>query len=162
MTTAIVKLLELNNVLLNINAESVVDVITKLGNELFKTGYVKESFVDAAITREQKMPTGLPLAGDNNAAIPHTDVEHVIKPGLAMATLQNTVNFQNMAEPEKSVPVRLVFLLALDQPKAQIEMLQEIAAVLQSPEIVSNLLKAKDYNEVIDSLAGGDCGSHSY
>jgi len=157
MSNAIAQLLEPKSVFLNICAENTVDIITKLGNELYKSGYVKESFVDAAIAREQKMPTGLPLAGDNNAAIPHTDIEHVIKPGLAMATLQNTVNFQNMAEPEKSVPVRLVFLLALDQPKAQIEMLQEIATVLQSPEIVSNLLKAKDYNEVIDALAGGNC-----
>lgn len=156
MSNAISQLLEPKCVLLNIFAENAVDIITKLGNELFKTGYVKKSFVEAAITREQKMPTGLPLAGGINAAIPHTDIEHVIKPGLAMATLQNTVNFQNMAEPEKIVPVRLVFLLSLDQPKSQIEMLQEIATVLQSPVIVSNLLKAKDFHEVINALAGGD------
>jgi len=157
MSSAITQLLEPKSVLLNIRAENAVDIITKLGNELFKTGYVKETFVDAAIAREQEMPTGLPLAGGDNAAIPHTDIEHVIKPGLAMATLQNTVNFQNMALPEESVPVRLVFLLALEQPKAQIEMLQEIAAVLQNPKIVSNLLKAKDFNEVIATLAGGEC-----
>jgi PTS system galactitol-specific IIA component len=157
MTTAIVKLLDSKSVLLNINAESAVEIITELGNELFKNGYVKDTFVDAVITREKTMPTGLPLLGDINAAIPHTDIEHVIKPGLAMATLQNAVNFQNMAEPEKSVPVRLVFLLALEQPKAQIEMLQEIATVLQNPEIVSNLLKAKDFNEAIDALTDADC-----
>lgn len=157
MTTAIVKLLEFNNVLLNINAVSAVDVITKLGNKLFKNGYVKETFVDAAITREKELPTGLPLLGGINAAIPHTEIEHVIKPGLAMATLKNTVNFRNMAEPEKCVPVRLVFMLALDQPKAQIEMLQEIASVLQNPDLVSYLIKANDFKEVVGALAGGEC-----
>ena len=29
------------------------------------------------------MPTGLPLEGKYNAAIPHTDIQHVIKPALA-------------------------------------------------------------------------------
>ncbi len=155
MTTAIVKLLEPNNVLLNINAKSAVDVITKLGNELFKTGYVRETFVGAAITREKKMPTGLPLLGGINAAIPHTDIEHVLKPGLAIATLKNDVIFQNMAIPEEKVAVRLVFLLALEQPKAQIEMLQEIAKVLQNPDLINKMITAKNYNEVIKALEGG-------
>ena len=155
MTTAIVKLLESNNVLLNINAESAVDVITKLGNELFKTGYVKETFVGAANAREKKMPTGLPLLGGINAAIPHTDIEHVLKPGLAIATLKNDVIFQNMAIPEEKVAVRLVFLLALEQPKAQIEMLQEIAKVLQNPDVINKMINAKNYNEVIKALEEG-------
>ena len=155
MTAAIVKLLEPNNVLLNINAESAVEVITKLGNELFKTGYVKETFVGAAITREKKMPTGLPLLGGINAAIPHTDIEHVLKPGLAIATLKNDVIFQNMAIPEEKVAVRLVFLLALEQPKTQIEMLQEIAKVLQNPDVINKIINAKNYNEVIKALEEG-------
>jgi len=155
MSNAIIQLLEPTSVLLNTWAENAVDIITKLGNELYKNGYVKESFIDATIAREQKMPTGLPLLGGINAAIPHTDIEHVLKPGLAMATLNNTVDFHNMALPEESVAVRLVFLLALEQPKAQIEMLQEIAAVLQSPETVSNLMKANSFNEVINAFVGG-------
>ncbi len=97
-----------------------------LGSRLFGAGYVKDSFVAATINRESRLPTGLPFLGFN-AAIPHTDSEHVIKPGLALATLKNTVTFQNMAFPNGTVDVSLVFLLALEQPKAQIEMLQEIA-----------------------------------
>lgn len=124
------------------------DVITHLGNLLREAGYVHESFVDAALDRESRLPTGLPLSGDVNAAIPHTDVEHVIKPGLAMATLSTPVTFQNMISPEEAVPCRLVFVMALDQPKAQIEMLQEIAAVLQNPSIIERLMSADDFEEV--------------
>jgi PTS system galactitol-specific IIA component len=124
------------------------DVINHLGKLLFDAGYVRESFVDAALDRESRLPTGLPLSGDVNAAIPHTEVEHVLKPGLAMATLSAPVTFQNMISPEESVPCQLVFVMALDQPKAQIEMLQEIAGILQNPTVIKSLMSANDFEEV--------------
>lgn len=123
-------------------------VITHLGRLLFEAGYVRETFVEAALDRESRLPTGLPLSGDVNAAIPHTEVEHVLKPGLAMATLSAPVIFQNMVDPDEAVPCQLVFVMALDQPKAQIEMLQEIAGILQNPTAINSLMSAKDFEEV--------------
>jgi PTS system galactitol-specific IIA component len=128
-------------------------VIKTLGRKLFDTGYVRESFIGAALARESELPTGLPLGGEINAAIPHTDVEHVKKPGLAMATLKKPVVFQNMVNKDEEVPVRLVFLLSLDQPKAQIEMLQEIAGVLQNSDIVFQLIEAKCFDDVRQTLS---------
>jgi PTS system galactitol-specific IIA component len=58
-----------------------------------------------------------------------------------------------MVDKGESVQVRLVFLLSLDQPKAQIEMLQEIAGVLQNSEVVSSLIEAKTYEDVCKSLS---------
>jgi galactitol PTS system EIIA component len=139
-------------ILLNYPAEGVEDIITQLGGLLLAAGYVKESFITAALEREQTMPTGLPLAGDFNAAIPHTEVEHVLQPGVAFATLSKPVGFRNMVMPDEIVPVSLVFLLALDQPKAQIGMLQEIAGILQNPAIIENLFKASTSNEVLDVI----------
>lgn len=136
------------SVALHYAASDSKDVITHLGNLLFDAGYVRESFVDAALDRESRLPTGLPLSGDVNVAIPHTEVEHVIKPGLAMATLSAPVTFQNMISPEEAVPCRLVFVMALDQPKAQIEMLQEIAGILQNPSLINSLMLANDFEEV--------------
>lgn len=124
------------------------DVIAHLGKCLFDAGYVRETFVNAALDRESRLPTGLPLSGDINAAIPHTEVEHVLKPGLAMATLSAPVTFQNMVSPDEAVPCQLVFVMALDQPKAQIEMLQEIAGILQNPDVINSLMSANDFEEV--------------
>lgn len=152
MSQAILKLLEPKGVLLSANAEDSTSIIKQLGTQLYETGYVKDSFVDAAIDRESRLPTGLPLGGGFNAAIPHTDIEHVLKPGLALATLKNPVMFRNMAIPTETVDVSLVFLLALEQPKAQIEMLQAIAGVLQAPEVVSALMEAKNYEDVEAAL----------
>ena len=136
------------SVALHYAASDSKDVISHLGRLLFDAGYVRDSFVDAALDRESRLPTGLPLSGHVNAAIPHTEVEHVLKPGLAMATLSAPVKFQNMVSPEEAVPCQLVFVMALDQPKAQIEMLQEIAGILQNPTIINRLMKANDFEEV--------------
>jgi galactitol PTS system EIIA component len=152
MSKAIVELLHPEGVLLNCEFTTAEEVIEALGKKLFESGFVKDSFVKAAIERERTLPTGLPLGGGINAAIPHTEIEHVLKPALGMATLKNEVNFRNMVSPDELVPVRLVFLLALEQPKAQIEMLQEVAGVLQNPKLVSGLLELSSYIEVIKAF----------
>lgn len=153
MSDNIVKLLEPSAVKLNITAEDSKDIVTLLGDLLFKAGYVKETFSEAALAREREMPTGLPLMGNYNAAIPHTDVEHVYKPALALATLTEPITFQNMIAPEEPVPVQLVILMALDKPKAQVGMLQEIAEVLQDTEIINRLMNTKTYDEVREILS---------
>ena len=142
MSTRLLDLLEPKAIKLQYRARDRIDVITQLGKLLYDCGYVRESFVEAALDRERELPTGLPLDGQYNAAIPHTDVQHVIKPALALATLSEPVIFQNMVQPEQDVPVQLVILMALDQPKSQVEMLQEIASVLQNPETIGKLMNA--------------------
>lgn len=148
MSAKILDLLEPSAIKLRFRANDPIDVITELGNLLYQAGYVRESFVKAALERERELPTGLPLDGQYNAAIPHTDVQHVLKPGLALATLSEPVIFQNMIQPEQGVPVRLVILMALDQPKSQVEMLQEIASVLQNPETIKKLMTAETIEDI--------------
>ena len=147
------KLLDPDAICINMDARNAEDVIENLGIRLFIDGYVKDTFVDAALAREQKLPTGLPLGGEINAAIPHTDVIHVLKPGVAMATLKRPVVFKNMVQPEEDVSVKLVFLLSLEHPHSQIEMLQEIAGVLQKPETVEKLMAANSFEDIQAALS---------
>lgn len=144
----IVDFLVPNAVVLHSTAGDSKEVITLVGKLLMEAGYVRETFVDAAIDRESRLPTGLPLSGNVNAAIPHTEVEHVLKPGLGMATLSAPVTFQNMVLPEEPVHCQLVFVMALDQPKAQIDMLQEIAGILQNPTIIEQLMAADNFEQL--------------
>ena len=149
----LLELLEPKAVMLGLEAGDSREVVSILGKELFEAGYVLETFVEAALQRESELPTGLPLAGEYNAAIPHTDIEHVHKPGLALATLINPVVFHNMVSPEEEVPVQLVILMALDEPKAHVEMLQEIAGVLQDAEVINKIMNAQDFNQVRTALS---------
>jgi PTS system galactitol-specific IIA component len=154
MSETIYRFLEPQAVSLGLKATTSREVLENLGGKLQQAGYVHESFVEAALTRESQLPTGLPLGGEFNAAIPHTDVVHVIKPGLALATLSEPVVFKNMINPDEDVPCRLVFVMALDQPKAQVEMLQEIAGLLQNEALVAQLVAAETYEDVKKALLG--------
>ena len=153
MKNKIIELLEPSAVKLGIEVKDSNEVVTILGDLLYKKGYVENTFVEAALSRERELPTGLPLGGEYNAAIPHTDIEHVIKPGLAMATMTRPVTFQNMVAPEEAVPVNLVILMALEKAKTQVEMLQEIAGVLQDVNVINRLIEAKTFDDVQAALS---------
>jgi PTS system galactitol-specific IIA component len=140
-------------VLLGLEASSSEEVIRALGEKLQERGFVKDDFIEAALDREANMPTGLPLGGEYNAAIPHVDIEYVNQSALGLATLKNEVVFYNMVENDVEVPCRLVIMLALDQPKSQIEMLQSVAAVLQAPEIIKGLVNAETPQEIFELLS---------
>jgi galactitol PTS system EIIA component len=149
----ILSLLVPSAICLQLRSASSNEVIEILGERLFQAGYVHDSFVQAALDRESQLPTGLPLEGKYNAAIPHTEIEHVIKPALALATLTQPVDFQNMVLPEETVPVQLVILMALEQAKTQVEMLQEIAAVLQDSATIEKLVLAAEIHQVYEAFA---------
>lgn len=148
------ELLHPEAIFVNLDAADSTAVITELGSRLLKLGAVKEGFVEATLAREATMPTGLPLMGEVNAALPHVDIEYVNSPALALATLARPVIFKHMVNTDEDVPVRLVIMLALDQPKSQVEMLQEIAGLLQQPEAIDKLMQAGEPAQVLDILEG--------
>lgn len=135
-------------ILLNIEAKTNEEVIRLLAERLHTLGYVKDSYADAVVKREQTMPTGLPLEREKNVAVPHTDPEHVLKAGIAMATLRTPVNFANMEDPDEMVAVGIVFLLAINDKDKQIETLQSIMSAIQSPEILDGLKQAQTTDDL--------------
>jgi PTS system galactitol-specific IIA component len=146
------ELLDPKAVLLQAEAEDAADIISRLGGVLNELGYVHDDFIAATLAREASMPTGLPLSGAVNAAIPHVDLNFVKRPAVALATLKRPVIFHNMVDVEADVPVRLVIMLALDQPKSQIETLQQVAGILQKPEVVDRLMAATRIEELMAIL----------
>ena len=71
------------------------EFLSHISDELVAMGYVKESFKEAILKREEVFPTGI---GTENysIAIPHTDSEHVIKPGVAFVRFNNKCAFKEM------------------------------------------------------------------
>ena len=57
-----------------------------------------------------------------------------------------------MVDPTETVSVSLVFLMALDQPHAQIEMLQEIMGVIQDEDLLQTLMKAEEVQDIKNAL----------
>lgn len=136
-----------DNIVVNMEAGDRVEVIRRLGGLLFQHGYVKETYVQAVLDREVVFPTGLQtnLLG---MAIPHTDTEHVIKPALAIATLANPVIFQAMGSPETEIPVTIVMMLAISDPKAVIPVLRSVLFILEKNEALEALTQATNVLEI--------------
>lgn len=148
MTQALITQIDPGAIVLGVEADDRETVIRLLADRLQRGGYVKSSFADAVIAREAAMPTGLPLGRAVNVAVPHTDPEHVLKPGIALATLARPVAFANMEDPDEAVEVGLVFLMALNDKDRQIEMLQQIMETIQSEAAIAGLMRATSLEDV--------------
>lgn len=136
-------------ILVGAEAKSRDEILARLAQLLKEKGYVKESYFPALLEREAVFPTGLPTQV-TGVAIPHTDNSHVLHPAIAVATLAKPVTFQAMDNPANGIDVEIVIMLAVKNPGAQLQMLQKIMSILQSPEILTGLKEAKDVQEVKD------------
>lgn len=142
--------LETNRILLNTDANRMEDVMQTVGGKLIELGYGKESYVQALIDREREYPTGLDINGVG-VAIPHTEVEHVNKSGIAIATLKHSVIFEDMGSGG-DVNVQLVFVLAVTDPHEHIEELQRIIQILQDGNTLTKILNSASEESVIDTI----------
>ncbi|GEO58859.1 PTS sugar transporter subunit IIA [Companilactobacillus bobalius] len=141
-------------VLLDITPKDSTEALSMVSDELIKKAVVKESYKDAVIKREKEFPTGL-NAPSCGIAIPHTDAIHVNKPQIAIARLAQPVKFLQMGDGA-DVEAKLIFMLALKEPHAQLETLQKLMALIQNETAVTELIAAKDSKTVINVLKEND------
>lgn len=140
-----------NLILLHVAESAKEAVLNQLSHTLFMQGFVKESFKEAVLLREKEYPTGLPFQ-DFGVAIPHTDVVHVINPAIACAILSEPVKFELMGSPEDEVSVNIVFMLAVKDPKGQVNVLENLMTMCQNSEAIRRVKNASSKKEVMDVL----------
>lgn len=139
-------------ILLDLEADTAEEVLTVMANHLVDKGLVKDSFVHAMIEREAQFATGLPTEGIS-VAIPHTDIEHVNQKTISVAVLKEPVDFGVMGEAEAKTPVKLVFMLAMDQAHSQLSILQRLMQVFQDKETLHYLTNEKNKTQIKNVLA---------
>lgn len=144
---------ELNKSLITIGmeADSYQDVFKQLGGALIREGYAKSSYIEALTAREKEYPTGLDIDGVG-VAIPHTDVSHVKKAGIAIAVLKHPVTFIQMGTDDEEVSVKLVFMLSVVDPNAHIDELQKILAIIQDTAVLEQVISAQDAEKIIEII----------
>ncbi len=138
-------------IMLNIDLTEKKDILTKMANNLISQKYVKKSFLQAVLEREREFPTGLPT-NEVGVAIPHADISHVLKPGIAVASLKNPVKFDVMGNPEEQIDVKLVFMLAIKDPDLQINILKQLVSIFQDKQILVKLTDFQEKNELAHYL----------
>ncbi|TSB47581.1 PTS sugar transporter subunit IIA [Alkalicoccobacillus porphyridii] len=137
-------------ILQGIKVSSKEDALRLMATCMHEQGAVKASYIEAIIERENNYATGLPTKGVA-VAIPHTDREHVIKKSLCVGVLEEPVDFVIMGESEQTVPVKLIFMLAMDENHAQLALLQKLMSVFQNEQILLSLAN-ETHKETIISL----------
>lgn len=120
------------------------EVLTSMARMLFEAGYVKESYIHGILKREDIFPTGIPT-GEYGVAIPHTDIEHVNSPMVAVATLKEPIEFNSMGGgKEDKLWVKIIFMLAMKDGNEQLPMLQSLMDIIQDNELLKDIYESTD------------------
>ena len=138
-------------VALNMQCRSREEVLKKLCDLLYQEGAVGKDFFQAAWEREESFPTGLPTEGVK-VALPHPGTEYVNYSALAVGILKNPVEFRNMANPDEILEVEMVFLLANDDPKGQVDLLKRLALLFGQPDKLAKLKAMQSPSDVVAML----------
>ncbi len=135
----------------DLDASEDVEVLTALAEQAEAAGWVRTSFKAALLAREKAYPTGLPTPIP--VAIPHADVEHVLRPGLGIVSLKNPVQFGEMGGTDTHVEVRVVILILLLDPNQQVELLTKLIDLFQQPGWFEKIETASDLEELVATFA---------
>ncbi|WP_224768244.1 PTS sugar transporter subunit IIA [Metabacillus idriensis] len=138
-------------IMTDIEGNSNVEVLELMAKNLCDQGLVKESYIEAVIDREKKFATGLPTNGCS-VAIPHTDIQHVNRKAISVGVLKNSVEFGIMGEESATTPVKLVFMLAMDQQHSQLALLQNLMQVFHDETILNKLASESSKTRIKDLL----------
>lgn len=125
------------------------EILDFISDQLQDNGYVNEKYKENIIKRESEYPTGL-NSDFPRVAIPHTDYIFVNNSTLGFITLNNEVMFGNMENSDEEIPIKIVIVMALNNPSGQLDMLQKIMGIVQEKEIKEKMLLASSNEELFD------------
>ena len=101
----------------------------KYGAALLKEAdLVTDDYGKQLIEREAIYPTG--IESITNFSICHTEIEYSKADGICVLIMKDNVEFHNMVEKEKTLPIKVVFLLASDTANGHMNLLQNIISVM--------------------------------
>jgi len=131
------------NIFLNQSFAAKEEAIRFAGRALVKAGYVKESYIDAMIARDEMTSTYM----GNDVAIPHGTEDakkDVLNSGFTVLQVPDGVDFDGQK-------VRLIFGIA-GKDGTHLEILSGIAVTCSDMENIEKLVEAKSAREIIDIL----------
>ena len=152
MQYPLIDLLRIEHILVDVEAADTQDAIRELTGALVETDHVTPEFAEDVWKREGTFPTGLPTQ-PLAVAIPHADPDHVSKSAVCVGMLKSPVRFAQMGTDGSTVlDVPIIFMLAIKEKEKQVEMIQQLISLIQSPELLDGLSKVKNSAEAMDLI----------
>ena len=127
------------------HAQTKDEILKELSMLLEKEGVVNDwkEFLDDVYLREKEGITGI----GNNIAIPHGKSKAVIKTTVAVATLENEINWETL--DGKGVKVIILFAVQdTDATTTHILLLQKVAILLADDEFLESLKSVSTVDEL--------------
>jgi len=143
-------LIQENRIEVNYFAKNQFEAIEMAAKPLKEQGYVSEGFVGAVMEREKNFPTGLPTSV--GVALPHTEADYVVNEGISILTLEKPIIFSGMGNPKEEVPVEIIFLLAINNPVKQINVLQTIVTIIQDEKVLQKIKGAENSKTIYNLI----------
>lgn len=153
MSRDVFPLLSEDLILTGLEARDAAEAIRALAENMYAKGYVKASFAEAVLRREELYPTGMPT--EIPVGMPHTDVEHCLHAGISLGILKNPVEFHTMGEPTKIVGVNLIFLLSVVDPASQVKVLTRLVDFFQKTDELRRLAQCRNPKDALEILQHG-------
>ena len=126
----------------DLEVENKEELLRIVGNDLYKKGFVKDSYVEALLEREKIFPTGLPLT--IGVAIPHTSIDHANENRLVFVKPSKPLIFNEMGNNEETVDVKLVIFLVISDQNDHMAALSKIIEIIQEESIVAEIISSVD------------------
>ncbi len=126
-------------VFFDFEAKDRFEFFSKMSEILVEKGYVKDTWLDAILTREKNYPTGLQFE-HIAVALPHVDPENLIKPYIAVIKPKEPIVFEGMAGIGGDVPAELIVNLGLlAHAEGQVAVLQALMGVFMDEASVADI-----------------------
>ncbi len=127
------------------------ETLRQISDVLYLRGFVTAEYGSKVIEREKEYPTGLPTT-PVYVAIPHSDKVYACRSVIAVVRLGTPVQFRNMGAPEETLPVDIIFLLAVPPESDQVLMIQTLMHVVQDETVLTRLMHADTEQRLADIL----------
>lgn len=137
-------------VITGMDCKTNTEALKMLSDKLFNANYVKKTFFENVIKREQNFPTGIKTK-TIGIAMPHTDSEYVNKSTISIGVLKNPVIFHQMTNENETVEVNIIFLLALADAKKHLNVLQNLVEIIKDENTLNSMIQMNK-KEIIDLL----------
>lgn len=135
----------------DIDVDTQEDAIHVVAQTLISNKFVDEEYPRLVLEREKKYPTGL-ITSSIVIAIPHSFDEHITGNHIAIGVLRDSVVFRNMEDTEQNIDVKVIFMLAINKAKEQLEMLQILMQLFKEYDLLNYIATVNDRDAICKAL----------
>ncbi|AIW40114.1 MULTISPECIES: PTS sugar transporter subunit IIA [Paenibacillus] len=127
------------------------ELIKSFGKKIEEKNYAKKGYTESLLQREIEYPTGINM-GTIGIAIPHTNKEFVNETAIAVAVLDNSIEFEDMGGSDVTVNAEIVMVLVVKNPKMHISFLKNLTSLFQEEKFVKRFQNATNPAEIEEIL----------